>query len=924
MLDRFDRYDVSPLRFWVHHILPLVYDDSLSYYEVLAKMSYKMNEVIEGLNKNNEQVENLTEYTQEQIKNLTQSFNNFQQSMLTRQEEFETKVLDSQQSFETQLMGEIAEWEANTEEKFNDKIEQDISTAEQKLKSDIDQWKTQTADELDEKIEQEKHRAEAAEQANATAISAEQSRAEAEEQSLDSKITAETTRATKAEETNATAISTETARAETAEQKNATAISEETTRAMTAEQANATAISDLEGRIPASVTVVQTIGDSTTDVMSQDAVTKFLKLAVQEAGNAGLDKAFKTTGLQGLDYEADLNDYTSYGCYYSVGRSQINIPPASDYNGYVLYVYEYGQDEHEYAVQIWQGGGSGETFVRTYNKYNAQWDEKGWVKLGDSADLTELRQELTNVKQTADNALPITGGNVTGTLTVNDGDTVFVNAKNNLSGEVDINTLKPGIYGIASTVAKIPVRMSGMMYVVQYAKESFPQQIYVTNGNYNDGKTRVFYRGSLNTKPTDDNMWTPWNEVLMQHEADGKYLPVTGGNVTGDLTIQDKAILINNATYFVDNLNNLITPGISGVSSSATNIPVSQSGIVIVGTTSKGKYPVQIYLTNTSPMKLYVRRATNPDNTMWTSWNEFATTDDLKSIPASNVTGLANVAKTGSYDDLTSKPDLASEYFSLKNFTPISESADLNTYTTPGNYACTTASAAPHIQHAPGVANAFVMFVYLSQGTGVGVMQEIHYQSGEIYTRANSSIGWSNWVKLATENDLQSVPRPTYFLSTAPFTDTGGVGTTYIIAVSNLNPNTPKPSSGDTVVFYTNLATYVGFVTTVQKDSVDVKVSYKIGQQGNSFSLDRFEEVISNADLNLMFDAGSYACFYPNGTRVSNAPSGITEYGFTMWIYHVKTVTQAEYVTGQFLISHEEGAYIRQYRDGRWGKWKQL
>ena len=37
---------VRPLRFWSQKVLPLVYDDSLSYYEVLGKMVSKINELI--------------------------------------------------------------------------------------------------------------------------------------------------------------------------------------------------------------------------------------------------------------------------------------------------------------------------------------------------------------------------------------------------------------------------------------------------------------------------------------------------------------------------------------------------------------------------------------------------------------------------------------------------------------------------------------------------------------------------------------------------------------------------------------------------------------------------------------------------------------------------------------------------------------
>ena len=41
---------IDTLRYWCHKILPLVYDDSLSYYEVLCKTSAKLNEVIASTN----------------------------------------------------------------------------------------------------------------------------------------------------------------------------------------------------------------------------------------------------------------------------------------------------------------------------------------------------------------------------------------------------------------------------------------------------------------------------------------------------------------------------------------------------------------------------------------------------------------------------------------------------------------------------------------------------------------------------------------------------------------------------------------------------------------------------------------------------------------------------------------------------------
>jgi hypothetical protein len=40
--------DISSFKIWCQKILPLVYDDSLSYYEVLCKLTIKLNELIEN------------------------------------------------------------------------------------------------------------------------------------------------------------------------------------------------------------------------------------------------------------------------------------------------------------------------------------------------------------------------------------------------------------------------------------------------------------------------------------------------------------------------------------------------------------------------------------------------------------------------------------------------------------------------------------------------------------------------------------------------------------------------------------------------------------------------------------------------------------------------------------------------------------
>lgn len=52
--------DLKPITFWCQKVLPLVYDDSLSYYEFLCKLCDKVNEIISAQNNTNNELSNLT------------------------------------------------------------------------------------------------------------------------------------------------------------------------------------------------------------------------------------------------------------------------------------------------------------------------------------------------------------------------------------------------------------------------------------------------------------------------------------------------------------------------------------------------------------------------------------------------------------------------------------------------------------------------------------------------------------------------------------------------------------------------------------------------------------------------------------------------------------------------------------------------
>ena len=54
--------NITPFRYWCHKVLPLVYDDSLSYYELLCKVVEKLNEVIELTDETKKIVDELKNY----------------------------------------------------------------------------------------------------------------------------------------------------------------------------------------------------------------------------------------------------------------------------------------------------------------------------------------------------------------------------------------------------------------------------------------------------------------------------------------------------------------------------------------------------------------------------------------------------------------------------------------------------------------------------------------------------------------------------------------------------------------------------------------------------------------------------------------------------------------------------------------------
>lgn len=89
--------DITPLQFYCHKILPLVYDDSLSYYEVLCKVQQKLNELIEN---NNELIKQWELYKNE----IDKAFGEYKKQLQAQINEMKEDI----SAFEEMINAEIA------------------------------------------------------------------------------------------------------------------------------------------------------------------------------------------------------------------------------------------------------------------------------------------------------------------------------------------------------------------------------------------------------------------------------------------------------------------------------------------------------------------------------------------------------------------------------------------------------------------------------------------------------------------------------------------------------------------------------------------------------------------------------------------------------------------------------------------------
>ena len=105
--------NVDPMiPFWCHKILPLVYDDSLSYYETLCKFIQKLNEVSEAVNGQNE---NIAKFE----KDMQEAFDNFEDTQEAKYKAYKEQIDAAIAEFESTVNGNFETFTQTMTAAFN-------------------------------------------------------------------------------------------------------------------------------------------------------------------------------------------------------------------------------------------------------------------------------------------------------------------------------------------------------------------------------------------------------------------------------------------------------------------------------------------------------------------------------------------------------------------------------------------------------------------------------------------------------------------------------------------------------------------------------------------------------------------------------------------------------------------------------------
>ena len=544
---------LRPFLAWSQLSIPTVYDDSLSYYEVLNKCIFHFNEMLKIMQENYEIIDEAFAKILEEC-----------EAAIARCEEAAARAEAAQSAAEkAQAAAEAAQAAAEAAQKLAEAAQaaaeaaRDDAVTAQKA-AEAAQAAAEAAQAAAEAAQQKAETAQAAAEAAQAKAEDAQEKAESARDAAQAAQAAAEAAQQKAEEAQNAAESARDA-AEAA-QRGAEAAQE-------AAEASEQAAADSAADAAASAEEIKNALDNYYDKTESDAT--FVKKAGDTMtgnlvmSNSHVEGASSAAYFNSLPAElTDLNNLNING-YFISNRDLTNAP---NFKYYLLYniIAKISPHITQIAFQRILGNNIA---VRNFNKGTNTWTD--WTYFTTQSDIT-------------DNYLPLSGGTMTGNITMSGNAQLIGNAstsntwKYSTAEVTDLNDLKTGgIYRInGANILNSPAKTTLDIIVLTSYGSSIYTQIAIS-GTYD---TNMYIRVGNNEG------FGEWFTFSNNNDLN-KYLPLSGGTMTGNITMSANTELIGNAEtsdFFklihipnASDMNKIIESGFYAISSgdSVSNAP---------------------------------------------------------------------------------------------------------------------------------------------------------------------------------------------------------------------------------------------------------------------------------------------------------------------------------------------------------------
>ena len=514
---------LRPFLAWSQLSIPTVYDDSLSYYEVLNKCIFHFNEMLKTMQENYEIIDEAFAKILEEC-----------EAAIARCEEAAARAEAAQSAAEkAQAAAEAAQAAAEAAQKLAEAAQaaaeaarDDAVTAQKAAEAaqaaaEAAQAAAEAAQAAAEAAQQKAETAQQkAETAQAAAEAAQAKAEDAQEKAESARDAAQAAQsAAEAAQTEAEAAQAAAESARDAAQTAAESAREAAQAAQAAAEEIKNALDNYYNKTESNNTFVKKAGDTMTGnlVMS----------------NSHVEGASSAAYFNPLPEElTDLNNLNTNGYF----RPSENLTNAPKFKYYLLYNIIFPKQTHitQLAFQRITGNNIA---LRNYNGTDSSWNN--WTYFTTQSDITG-------------NYLPLSGGTMTGKINVQDelNDTFTGLSKGNYVTTIneisDLNDVKsncvnfyPPNIAISEESKNFPVKISGFLVSIAKDESTYIRQIYFSTP-YNNIYTRIYNSTSTS--------WSNWDKILFETDIVGNYLPLSGGTMTGNITMSNNAELVGNAS----------------------------------------------------------------------------------------------------------------------------------------------------------------------------------------------------------------------------------------------------------------------------------------------------------------------------------------------------------------------------------------